>query len=521
MNQKMKYPVGVQSFEKLRQENFTYVDKTRLVYDLAQKNVCFLCRPRRFGKSLLVSTLEAYFKGRRDLFEGLAIEQLETEWAEHPVFRIDFANGRFENGASETQSMILAKLAEFEAQYGASPYGETVSVRLQYVFEQAHKQTGRRVVVLVDEYDKPLLDCMDTPLEDEHRSVLKAFYSTFKACDDHLRFVLLTGVTKFSQISVFSGFNQPLDISMSEDFDSICGITEEELYNVFADSIHEMAERVHVIDDVMKAHLKRHYDGYHFSPAMTDVYNPFSLINAFANRRIEDYWFSTGTPTYLIRLLGGHDVNVQKLLSIDYTKDYFIDYRADVQDPLAMLYQSGYLTIKDYLWEDGTYLLDFPNNEVRSGFVSLLSQDYFGNRENCKSWVIGIHRMLREGRLDDVRDSMTAFFASIPYEAGKDLRAINFETHFQYTFYLILRILSCYATLIEKQNSHGRADLIVEAKNYVYIFEFKLDGTADEALQQIEDKGYAEPYTADPRPIYKIGVNFSSATRTIAEWKVK
>lgn len=521
MRQKLKYPVGVQSFEKLRQENYTYVDKTQLVYNLAQKNVCFLCRPRRFGKSLLISTLEAYFKGRRDLFEGLAIEQMETEWAEYPVFRIDFASGKFDNGARETEAIIRAKLTEFEAQYGASPCSETISVRLQYVFEQAHKQTGRRVVVLVDEYDKPLLDCMDTPLEDEQRSMLKAFYSTFKACDDHLRFVLLTGVTKFSQISVFSGFNQPLDISMSKEFDTICGISEEELYNVFAEPIHEMAEQYHTTEEEMKQHLKRRYDGYHFSTKMTDVYNPFSIINAFSNMQVEDYWFRSGTPTYLIRLLGGHNVNIQQLLSRDYSSKYFIDYRADVQDPLAMLYQSGYLTIKECLWEDGTYLLDFPNNEVRSGFVSLVSQDYFRNRENNESWVIGINRMLREGRLDDVRDSMTAFFASIPYEAGKDLRALDFETHFQYTFYLILRVLSCYTTLIEKQNSHGRADIIVEAKKYIYIFEFKLDGSADEALQQIEDKGYAQPYATDPRPIYKVGVNFSSTTRTIAEWKAK
>jgi len=513
----MKYPIGVQTFEKMMNDGYVYVDKTDLVWQLAQKSVCFLCRPRRFGKSLLVSTLEAYFKGKKELFAGLKINEYENAWKEYPVFHVDFANTNFTN-KDALKNVLEGYVQEWESLYGKDPFQVELGKRFQYVLAQANKQAGRRCVVLIDEYDKPLLDVLNDPIEESNRELLKEFYATFKAADADLQFVLLTGVTKFSQISVFSGFNQPDDISMDIDFDAICGITESELHEVFAESIKETAAHNGVTEDEMKSILKKQYDGYHFSSRMNDVYNPFSIINTFSKREIQNYWFATGTPTYLQKLIDKNHVNMAFLLSREYQPQYFIDYRADAQDSLAMLYQSGYLTIKEYNVRRRTFRLDYPNNEVREGLVTLLANDYLKSRTQMNNWVLDIDDMLQECRLDDMRDSFTEFLASIPYVANKDERALTYESHFQYTFYLIFRVLSCYDTLIEKQNSHGRADVIVETDNHVYIFEFKLDGSAEEALQQIDDKGYAEPYLTDRRKIHKIGVNISSETRTVCEW---
>ena len=514
-----KYPISVQEFDKIRNGGYIYVDKTDLVYRLAQKNVCFLCRPRRFGKSLLISTLDAYFRGRKELFEGLKMAELETEWKEYPIFHVDFANGRYTESTDITKEFVTHELERFESLYGKSN-ASALGLRMAHVFEQAHIQTGRGVVVLVDEYDKPMLDTLNTPLEAEHREILKEFYSCFKSLDKDLRFVLLTGVTKFAQVSVFSGLNNLEDISMNDDFEAICGISEEELYTVFAEPIRQLAKEYQCDENEMKLLLKNQYDGYHFSRRQKDMYNPFSLINVFSRMAMDDYWFRSGTPTYLMKLLGGHNVNVQNLLSRDYSPEYFMDYRANVEDPLAMLYQAGYLTIKGFDRRYNMYTLDFPNSEVRNGLVTLLANDYLHSTNDIKPFVTQIGRMLRDCRLEDMRDAMKAFLSSIPYEANKDMRALDFETHYQYTFYLLFRVLSCYETLIEKQNSHGRADIVVEVPDYVYIFEFKLDGSADEALAQIETKGYAEPYLADARSLYKIGVNITTETRTITEWKV-
>ena len=318
---------------------------------------------------------------------------------------------------------------------------------------------------------------------------------------------------------MFSGFNQPNDISMDSKYDAICGITETELHTVFAEPIVEMANRLDYTVDEMKAVLKKQYDGYHFSEELVDVYNPFSVINAFNKNRVDSYWYKSGTPTYLVKLLEGHNVNMQKLTSRSYESQYFVDYRADAEDPLAMLYQSGYLTIKSYDKRYGEYTLDYPNVEVAKGFVTLMANSYLKKAESEASyWIINFDRMLRRGALDEIMDAFTAFLASIPYEANKDERARDFETHFQYTLYIIFRLLSCYTTLIEKQNSKGRADIIVESDNDIYIFEFKLDGSVEEALKQIEEQQYALPYLNDPRSVHKIGVNISSATRTVDSW---
>ena len=517
----MKYPISVQSFQKIIEDKYTYVDKTNLVYDLAQEHVCLLSRPRRFGKSLLISTLEAYFLGQKELFTGLAIETLEKNWDVYPVFRIDFANGNF-SAPGELKSMLEEYLSGWEAIYGKNENIFTLGNRFRYVLESAYKKTGKKAVVLIDEYDKPLLDPLGEDVEKTNRDILRGFYGTFKSADDSLRFVLLTGVTKFAQITVFSGLNQPKDISMNSKFDAICGITEEELHRTFAEPIRMMADEYHCSEEEMKHILKKQYDGYHFSKKLLDVYNPFSIINAFDNMIIDSYWYQSGTPTYLARLLDGHNVNMQKLIGQPYASEYFMNYRADVEDPLAMFYQSGYLTIKDYDYRDWVYTLDYPNDEVRKGFVSLIANGYLKTESsNADNWMLSLKSMLRRCDLDGIRDAFTSFLASIPYEANKDVRALDFETHYQYTFYIINRLLSCYTTLIEKQNSKGRADIIIESDYDIYIFEFKLDGAAEDALKQIEEKQYALPYLSDKRQLHKIGVNISSKSRTVEEWIVQ
>ena len=527
----MKYPIGIQSFAQIREDHYTYVDKTALIYQLVSTGkIYFLSRPRRFGKSLLVSTLKNYFLGKKELFKGLAIEKLETEWREYPVFHIDFNGSNF-TVPGTLEDILEGTIKGWEREYGKSQDYTDIGKRFAYVLKQAHEQSGRRCVVLIDEYDKPILDVLDTGikgeqeetlLEDRNREVLKGFYSVFKAADDDLQFVLLTGVTKFSQVSVFSGFNQPADISMDIRYEALCGITQEELEHYFAGPISDMADREGISKEEMTGLLKRQYDGYHFSKAMTDIYNPFSLLNAFATQDMQDYWFRSGTPSYLIRLLAHTDENLDELTGKYYDPQEFIDYKANVEKPLPMIYQSGYLTIKDYKPRRGTFLLDFPNNEVKKGFVSLVASDYFKpQRENVNSWIQDLIDALEEGDTDKLHKLFTSFLADIPYTMRRKQDERERERYFHYTFYLIFRLVSVYTVYTEKEQSEGRVDCIVETPDYVYIFEFKLDGSADEALKQVEEKGYARPYASDRRPVYKIGASFSSQTGTIDDWKVQ
>ena len=527
----MKYPIGIQSFNQLIEDGYVYVDKTALVYNLVKNGkIYFLSRPRRFGKSLLVSTLKCYFEGRKDLFKGLAMERLETEWAEYPVFHIDFNGDNFTLPGTLEQK-LETRIAVWEGEYGKDDRMVTIGDRFAHVLSQAHRRHGRRCVVLIDEYDKPILDVLDTGLkttlggdtrllEDWNREVLKGFYSVFKAADDDLQFVLLTGVNKFSQVSVFSGFNQPHDISMVPQYEALCGITQDELDCYFAEPIEELAKKYRTMPEGMREKLKFRYDGYHFSDNLTDVYNPFSLLNAFANQQLRDYWFSSGTPSYLIRLLNHTKEDLNELTGRYYRPEEFIDYKADVEKPLPMIYQSGYLTIKNYDLDFGTFLLDFPNNEVKNGFVSLVASDYLKPREDMGSWIRSVVIALRAGDLEQLRQLFTSFLAGIPYTMRSKSGESEKERFFHYTFYLIFRLVSVYTVYTEKEQSQGRSDCIVETDSNVYIFEFKRDGSADDALAQIEAKGYARPYAADPRRLYKIGVNFSSQTGTVEEWKV-
>ncbi len=518
----MKYPIGIQSFDQLIEDGYVYIDKTDMVYSLVTEGkIYFLSRPRRFGKSLLVSTLKNYFLGRKELFKGLKIDSLEKDWNVYPVFHLDF------NGTDYTVRGGLEKKIRYYLLTWAEEYSlpeRTKELGLGDLFAEliraAHEQSGRRAVVLIDEYDKPILDVLDVDknLEEEHRNTLKSFYSVFKSADEHLQFVFLTGVTKFSQVSVFSGFNQPFDISMHGKYETLCGISQTELDTVFREPIEEMSGRYECSYDEMRSMLKSHYDGYHFSKNMTDVYNPFSLLNAFATLDISDYWFKSGTPTYLIRLLSHTDENMDEITGRYYSAEEFIDYKATVEQPLPMIYQSGYLTIKDFNLRRNVFLLDYPNNEVKKGFLSLVASNYFNTRESIYSWIRNAAFQLEDGKIEDFRTGLTSFLAGIPYIMRRKENERERERYFQYTFYLIMRLISVYTVYIEKLQSQGRVDCIVETPDYVYIFEFKLDGTACEAIRQINEKGYALEYSSDKRRIYKIGAVFSSETGTIADW---
>ena len=526
----MKYPIGIQSFEQIIEDRYVYVDKTALIYDLVTKGkIYFLSRPRRFGKSLLISTLENYFLGRKELFHGLAIDSLEKDWLEYPVFHIDF-NGKNFTSPQELTEAIETFVARGEEEYGKDKFATTFGDRFASVLEHAHEHTGRRAVVLIDEYDKPLLDVMNTgasapvvsgetkTLEDYNREILKGFYSVFKLADKHLQFVLLTGVTKFSQVSVFSGFNQPQDISYDGRYDALCGITLDELLRVFKEPIKELGRANDMTEEETIAKLKRKYDGYHFSKQMNDIFNPFSILNCMAKNDFQDYWFASGTPTYLMRLMADNQDNINELVGKEYTAPQFVDYKATKQSPLPMLYQSGYLTIKDYNKRRDIYLLDFPNEEVRNGMISLLSSDYFRQKDKYTTWLNDVSDSLEAGNLDRFQQQLTAFLANISYRFQRKQDERECERHFQYTFYLIMQMLGRYNTYVERETSQGRIDCVLECPDYVYIFEFKLNSSASAALAQIEEKGYAQPYSADRRKLYKVGISFSSETGTINDF---
>ena len=526
----MKYPVGIQTFQDIINGGYVYVDKTDLIYSLASEGkIYFLSRPRRFGKSLLVSTLENYFLGRKELFKGLAIEKLETEWKEFPVFHLDF-NGPNYKEDGKFEEKLDDYLTKWERQYGL-PTDSKVdsSIRFSNVLTAAHKQTGLKCVVLIDEYDKPLLDVLGSGLsvdvngnritmEERNRDIMKAFYSTLKLADADLQFVFLTGVTKFAKVSVFSGFNQPMDISLSPKYDSLCGITMKEEEEYFQSSVAELAMAEGVSVDEMRAKLRRRYDGYNFSKRLRGVYNPFCLLNVFALGDVENYWYSSATPTYLVNLLDRDNVNIDELVGKYYTSSEFMDFKMDRDAPLPMLYQSGYLTIKGYDARKNMYLLDIPNEEVKSGFIPLLASNYFKSEEASGNWISQISDDLDAGNLESFRQKLTSFLASVPYNLRTKQTS---ERYFHCAFYLIMRMVSTFHIYSEKCQSQGRVDCVIETEKFIYIFEFKLDGTAEEALQQIEEKGYAREYASDSRKIFKIGCGFSSETGTIGEWQVK
>ena len=512
-----KLPIGIQSFEKIRTGGFTYIDKTDLIYQLATTNSpYFLSRPRRFGKSLLMSTLEAYFLGKKELFIGLAMETLETEWKEYPVLHLDL-NARNYDSKEALVAILNQHLEKWEAKYGDEKKERSPEERFSYLLERIHEASGSQVVILIDEYDKPLLQAIgNEKLQEQYKNILKAFYGVLKSADAHLRFVFLTGVTKFGQISVFSDLNQLKDISMDARYATICGITDKELRRDFQPELEALAANEGLSYEEVCQKMKRMYDGYHFRHNMEGLYNPFSVLNALDSIEFGSYWFSTGTPTFLVQLLKETDYDLRNLEGIELPVNQFADYRADADYPIPVIYQSGYLTIKGYDKEFQSYTLGFPNEEVKYGFLNFLVPYYTGvssneNLFNIRHFVIE----LRSGDANAFLARLRAFFAGIPYELNDKT-----ERHYQAIFYLVFRLLGQYME-VEERSAKGRADAVVKTKDYVYVFEFKLDGNVDEALKQIDEKGYLLPYSVDERKLMKIGVSFDSAERNIGEWKIQ
>ena len=510
-----RYPIGIQNFGELRNNNYVYVDKTGLIYRLTHTNkVYFLSRPRRFGKSLLVSTLEAYFLGKKELFKGLAMESLEKEWNTYPVLHVDFSGSKY-NSVDNLKAAINKQLLLWERVYGREEGDTTFSLRFESVIHRAYEQTGQQVVVLIDEYDSPMLDSNnDYETQKEIRNIMRDFFSPLKKSDPYLRFVFLTGISKFSQMSIFSELNNLQNISMRDDYSAICGITEQELRAQLQIDIEQMAQANNESYEEACVHLKQQYDGYHFSENCEDIYNPFSLFNAFAQKKYANFWFSTGTPTFLIDILQECDFDIRELDGTSATAEQFDAPSDRITDPLPVLYQSGYLTIKGYDPDFQIYTLTYPNKEVRKGFIESLMPAYvhLPARENT-FYVVSFIKDLRVGKLDECLERLKSFFASIPNKLDNKK-----EKHYQTIFYLFFRLMGQYID-VEVDTSVGRADAVVKLADTIYVFEFKVDGTPEEALAQINSKGYAIAYEAGNRKIIKVGVNFDSATRTIGTWK--
>ena len=512
-----KLPIGIQTFEDIRRDNYLYVDKTAYVWRMANLGKpYFLSRPRRFGKSLLLSTFEAYFSGRKDLFAGLAIEQMETEWKSFPILHMDLNAEKYDS-PQRLYDILDNYLNQWEDRFGKDEREATLSTRFMGVIRRAYEKTGCSVVVLVDEYDKPLLQSLtDLPLLEEYRLTLKAFYGVLKSADRYLRFVFLTGVTKFSQVSVFSDLNQLQDISMAFDYATICGITHEELVDTFGREIASLGEVNGMTPEEVVEAMTRNYDGYHFHPKREGVFNPFSVLNAFAKKEFGSYWFQTGTPTFLVELLQKTGYDLRTLLNgIEAPASMFTEYRVDVANPVPLIYQSGYLTIKEYDSRFANYVLGFPNDEVRYGFMNFLVPFYTGLENEDQGFYIGkFVDELESGDCDAFLTRLQAFFADFPYELND-----RTERHYQVVFYLVFKLMGQF-TDAEVRSGRGRADAVVKTPKYIYVFEFKLNGTAEEALQQIDDKGYLIPYQVDGRELVKVGVEFSAATRNINRWLV-
>ena len=510
-----RYPIGIQNFGELRNNNYVYVDKTGLIYRLTHTNkVYFLRRPRRVGKSLLVSALEAYFLGKKELFKGLAMESLEKEWNTYPVLHVDFSGSKY-NSVDNLKAAINKQLLLWERVYGREEGDTTFSLRFESVIHRAYEQTGQQVVVLIDEYDSPMLDSNnDYETQKEIRNIMRDFFSPLKKSDPYLRFVFLTGISKFSQMSIFSELNNLQNISMRDDYSAICGITEQELRAQLQIDIEQMAQANNESYEEACVHLKQQYDGYHFSENCEDIYNPFSLFNAFAQKKYANFWFSTGTPTFLIDILQECDFDIRELDGTTATAEQFDAPSDRITDPLPVLYQSGYLTIKGYDPDFQIYTLTYPNKEVRKGFIESLMPAYvhLPARENT-FYVVSFIKDLRVGKLDECLERLKSFFASIPNKLDNKK-----EKHYQTIFYLFFRLMGQYID-VEVDTSVGRADAVVKLADTIYVFEFKVDGTPEEALAQINSKGYAIAYEAGNRKIIKVGVNFDSATRTIGTWK--
>lgn len=510
------YPIGIQNFEKIRNDGYLYIDKTALMYQMVKTgSYYFLSRPRRFGKSLLISTLEAYFQGKKELFTGLAVERLEKDWIKYPILHLDLNIEKYDT--PESLDNILEKsLTAWEKLYGAEPSERSFSLRFAGIIERACKQAGQRVVILVDEYDKPMLQAISNEkLQKQFRDTLKPFYGALKTMDGYIKFAFLTGVTKFGKVSVFSDLNNLDDISMRKDYVEICGVSDQELHENLDIELHEFAETQGLSYDKLCTKLKEYYDGYHFTHNSIGIYNPFSLLNAFKYKEFGSYWFETGTPTYLVKLLKKHHYDLERMAHEETDAQVLNSIDSESTNPIPVIYQSGYLTIKGYDERFGIYRLGFPNREVEEGFIRFLLP-FYANVNKVES-PFEVQKFVREvemGDYDSFFHRLQSFFADTTYEVIREQ-----ELHYENVLFIVFKLVGFY-TKVEYHTNNGRVDLILQTDKFIYIMEFKLNGTAEEALQQINNKRYALPFEADGRKLFKIGINFSEKTRNIEKWVV-
>lgn len=519
----IKYPIGIQTFSSIIEGGYVYVDKTEYLHRLLELGAqyVFLSRPRRFGKSLFLTMTEEFFKGNKALFEGLAISRYDYDWQPYPILHFDFSGCPIDSD----ESMVLHLdyfLEQYEKKYDI-PNDITVPIsrRFREIINQAHEQTGQKVVILIDEYDKVLLDTVDNPeRQNIYRQQLRSFYGNLKSQDSHIRFAMLTGVTKFGHLSIFSDLNNLQDISMDEDFSGICGITSDELHEYLAEGVRELAQRRNLSEDEAYDLLKRNYDGYHFSAENAlDVYNPFSIINALRNKRISNYWFQTGTPTFLVKMIKKRGLLLKRLDDIEVDANAVASLPFDYHSSLyPVLYQSGYLTIKGYRPELNRLRLGFPNREVEQGFYDQLMKVYIPSAESDTEFsMIDFYDDIVEGRAEDFMTRLQGLFSDFNQDG---FNHVEIEQHYQDVIFIIMKLMGFYAQ-IEYKTASGRIDLVVKTREYIYVFEFKMNKTAEEALAQIDSKDYLLPFKSDSRRLIKIGANFSDAIHSLDSWIIR
>ncbi len=511
-----KLPIGIQSFEDIRKNNYLYVDKTSYIYNLIQTGkVYFLSRPRRFGKSLLLSTLKSFFLGKKDLFSGLSIQKKENSWIEYPVFYFDFGGKEYRT-REDLEEKIRSLLKNIKENYNLNSTEKSLELIFSDYIKDISIRTGKNVVVLVDEYDKPLLETLDNKIENENcRSLLRAFFGVLKPCDDYIRFVFVTGVTKFSKVSIFSDLNQLNDISLSPSAESLCGITQKELLENFNDSILELARENSITKEECINLLQSKYDGYHFSKNLIDVYNPYSILKTFSDNFFGTYWFETGTPTFLFRQLEQNNFNIYNFTKgVEYSISTLMNKSDADFDIVQLLFQSGYITIKDWNKELNSFILKYPNTEVEYSFLSIFLPTFMKqNQQTSDFWIREFYRDIKDNNINSFMNRLKSIIASVPYACEKRTS----EHDFQIVVYLVFTLLGQF-TIAESYTNKGRIDCLVETDKSVFIFEFKVDESALEALKQINTNGYYEKYSSTNKQVVKIGVSFDSSKKILSEW---
>ena len=511
-----RYPIGIQTFEEIRKNDLYYIDKTALIYKIVngtKNNI--LSRPRRFGKSLLVTSLQSYFEGKKELFKGLAIEKLEKDWVKYPVIHLDLSSGKYYE-LKVVHSTLNNVLGFYEKRLGLTvAVGMTYGTRLYNIIQTAVTTSGQKAVVLIDEYDAPMLDSNNKPeLQAQIRDIMRDFFSPLKAQEGNLRFVFLTGITKLSQLSIFSELNNIKNYSLDDEFGAICGFTKEEILNTFHEGLNELAKVNGLSFDEAVDKMQEQYDGYHFTPHCPNIYNPYSVLNALYDKKFSNYWFATGTPTFLLELLTENNIDMPQLEGIDATEDQFDTPTDNISNPIPVLYQSGYLTIKDY--DEGIYTLGYPNEEVRMG-LNRSMLNYIAPRYGLRStaFAVQFRAAMRKDDIDTAMEALQSFLAGFPYDIHH-----NREDYFQAILYTIFITLG-FTIHAEVKTARGRVDLLVSTKNSIFVMELKLNQSAEKALEQIDATDYSLPFKHDGRRIFKVGINFSTEKRTVDEWKYK